>query len=157
MRFILAGFGLLLLQAVTFARDIPAFPGAKGFGANTPGGRGGAVIGVENLNDSGPGSLRAACDAEGPRIVVFRVGGIIDLKKEIKVSKPFLTIAGQTAPGDGICLRNCEFSVKTHDVIVRYLRSRPGIGSGKEQDALGVGSGGYNVIFDHCSATSRII
>jgi hypothetical protein len=155
MRFILAGFGLLLLllDAVTSARDIPAFPGAEGFGANTPGGRGGKVIPVENLNDSGPGSLRAACDTEGPRIVVFRVGGIIDLKKEIKVSKPFLTIAGQTAPGDGICLRNCEFSVKTHDVIVRYLRSRPGIGSGKEQDALGVGSGGYNVILDHCSAT----
>jgi len=153
MRFILARFCLLLLHVVALGKDIPAFPGAEGFGANTPGGRGGKAIAVTNLNDSGPGSFRAACDAEGPRIVVFRVGGIIDLKKEIKVSKPFLTIAGQTAPGDGICLRNYEFSLKTHDVIVRYLRSRPGIGSGREQDALGVGSGSYNVIMDHCSAT----
>src|SRR5215471_8426758 len=142
--------------AAACALDIPAFPGAEGFGARTPGGRGGKVIAVTNLNDSGPGSFRAACEAEGCRIIVFRVGGIIDLKSELDVKEPYLTVAAQTAPGDGICLRSFNFLVSTHDVIVRYLRSRPGISSGKEVDAMGVGSGGHNVIFDHCSATWAI-
>ncbi len=150
-------FGLLLVilnvAAGTERRGLPAFPGAEGFGAHTPGGRGGKVIPVVNLNDSGPGSLRAACEAQGPRIVVFRVGGIIDLRSEIKVSKPYLTLAGQTAPGDGVCLRGYAFEVKTHDVVVRYLRSRPGTASGKEEDAIGVDSGSHEVILDHCSAT----
>jgi hypothetical protein len=122
----------------------------------TPGGRGGKVIAVSNLNDSGPGSFRAACEAQGPRIVLFRIGGIIDLKSELNVKEPYLTVAAQTAPGDGICLRGFNFLVSTHDVIVRYLRSRPGIGSGKEVDAIGVGSGGHDVILDHCSATWAI-
>jgi len=135
------------------ASDLPAFPGAEGFGAQTPGGRGGKVIPVVNLNDSGPGSLRAACEAEGARIVIFRVAGIIDLKKNIKVTEPFLTLAAQTAPGDGICLRGFALEIRTHDVIVRYLRSRPGAGSGKEVDAMDVGSGAHDVVIDHCSAT----
>src|ERR1051325_7211431 len=149
---------LFLSASSGFSRiiPVPAFPGAEGFGANTPGGRHGKVLVVNNLNDSGPGSLRAACDAEGPRIIVFRTAGIIDLKREIKINNPYLTLAGQTAPGDGICLRNYELEVRTHDVVVRYLRSRPGIGSGKEEDAIGVGSGSYNVIVDHCSATWAI-
>src|SRR5215468_3239390 len=112
---------------------IPAFPGAEGFGANTPGGRGGKVIFVTNLDDSGPGSFRAACDAEGPRIVIFRVSGLISLASPITVKNPFLTIAGQTAPGDGICLRNFTFNIATHDVVVRYLRSRLGDLSGQER------------------------
>jgi len=155
MRVLLRFFPILfcVLGGGLAARDLPAFPGAEGFGAQTPGGRGGKVIPVVNLKDSGPGSLRAACEAEGARIVIFRVAGIIDLKKNIKVTEPFLTLAGQTAPGDGVCLRGCEFEVRTHDVIVRYLRSRPGAGSGKEVDAIGVGSGSYEVILDHCSAT----
>jgi pectate lyase len=144
---------LLLKVAAAEGKDIPAFPGAEGFGANTPGGRGGKVIFVLNLNDSGPGSLRAACEAAGPRIVLFRVGGIIDLKSPIKVTKPYLTLAGQTAPGDGVCLRGFGFQVKTHDVVVRYLRSRPGTVSGKEEDAIGVDTGSRDVILDHCSAT----
>src|SRR5438552_16803830 len=131
------------------AKEIPALPGAEGFGSHTPGGRGGKVIPVVNLNDSGPGSLRDACEAEGPRIVLFRIGGIIDLKKDIKITNPYLTLAGQTAPGDGICLREHELEVRTHDVVVRYLRSRPGTASGKEVDALGIGSGAYDVILDH--------
>src|SRR5689334_447091 len=80
----------------------PSFPGAEGFGARTPGGRGGRVIFVTNLNDSGPGSLREACGAKGPRTVLFRVAGLIDLKKPIDVEEPFLTVAGQSAPGDGV-------------------------------------------------------
>src|SRR5256885_10648549 len=151
--FIFCFFVLFTSPAVSKPKAVPAFPGAEGFGANTPGGRGGKVMLVTNLNDSGPGSLRAACDAEGPRLIVFRVAGIIDLKREIKINNPYLTLAGQTAPGDGICLRNYELETRTHDVIIRYLRSRPGIASGKEEDAIGVGSGSYNVILDHCSAT----
>jgi pectate lyase len=143
----------LLLALPLMAADVPAFPGAEGFGAATRGGRGGRVIAVTNLNDSGPGSLRAACEAEGPRIVVFRVGGLVDLKKAIEVHNPYVTIAGQTAPGEGICLRGREFSVATHDVIVRYLRSRAGEGAGKEVDAIDISHGSRNVIFDHCSAS----
>src|SRR5437762_2722782 len=99
-----------ILTALFFSAALrgsrPAFPGSEGFGADTPGGRGGAVIAVTTLEDSGPGSFRAACDAEGPRIVVFRVGGLIDLKKNIVIRNPNITIAAQTAPGDGICLRD---------------------------------------------------
>jgi hypothetical protein len=155
MRHIRLGLLLLMVNVAAGAegKEMPAFPGAEGFGAHTPGGRGGKVIPVVNLNDSGPGSLRAACEAAGPRIVLFRVGGIIDLKSKIKVSKPYLTLAGQTAPGDGVCLRGYELKVQTHDVVVRYLRSRPGTVSGKEEDAIGVDSGSHDVILDHCSAT----
>ena len=82
---------------VAAPKEIPAFPGAEGFGAATPGGRSGKVIPVTNLNDDGPGSLRAACEAEGPRIVIFRVSGVITLTKKLIVKNPFITIAGQTA------------------------------------------------------------
>src|SRR5512145_2089710 len=96
---------LILAALAAQAAEIPSFPGAEGFGATTPGGRGGRVLIVCNLNDAGPGSLRAALEAEGPRIVVFRVSGLIDLATPIRVTKPFLTVAGQSAPGDGIALR----------------------------------------------------
>lgn len=136
--------------------EIPAFPGAEGFGASTPGGRGGKVILVTNLNNDGPGSLRAACDAEGPRIVIFRVSGLITLTKKLIVRNPYLTIAGQTAPGDGICLRNFTFVIATHDVIVRYLRSRLGDLTAQEDDSITLAAGAHNVIIDHCSATWSI-
>jgi pectate lyase len=136
--------------------SVPAFPGAQGFGANTPGGRGGRVIFVTNLNDSGPGSLRAACDADGPRTVIFRVSGLISLASPITVKNPFLTIAGQTAPGDGICLRNFTFNIATHDVVVRYLRSRLGDLSAQESDSITLVSGAHDVVLDHCSATWSI-
>jgi pectate lyase len=147
-------FLLSLCAILAFAAsDSPlAFPGAEGFGAHAQGGRGGRTIEVTNLNDSGPGSFRAACDAKGPRIVVFRVAGLIDLQTPVDITEPYLTIAGQTAPGDGICLKRSEFQVRTHDVIVRYLRSRPGDIAGKEYDAMGIGGDAHDVIFDHCSA-----
>jgi len=135
---------------------LPAFPGAEGFGATTPGGRGGKVIAVTNLGDDGPGSFRAACEAEGPRIVVFRVSGLITLTKKLVIKNPYITIAGQTAPGDGICLRNFTFVIATHDVVVRYLRSRLGDLTAQEDDSLTLAAGARNVIIDHCSTTWSI-
>ncbi|RMG45564.1 MAG: hypothetical protein D6723_18295 [Acidobacteria bacterium] len=114
-------------QPATQRVTLPAFPGAEGFGSTTPGGRGGRVIKVTNLNDSGPGSLREALEAEGPRIVVFEVGGVIDLQRDIRITHPYLTVAGQTAPGDGIILRGAGIRiVRTHDIIIRGLTIRPG-------------------------------
>ncbi len=133
------------------AGDLPAFPGAEGAGAFTPGGRGGKVFAVTNLNDSGPGSFREAVEAEGRRIVIFRVSGIITLERPLAITNPFITIAGQTAPGDGICLRGQTTEINTHDVVLRYLRFRRG-NIKDRNDALG----GYpvrNIIVDHCSAS----
>jgi serine/threonine protein kinase len=101
---LLSAFGLCITTTVV-AAELLAFPGAVGFGAKAKGGRGGAVLFVENLHDSGPGSLRAAVEAEGPRTVLFRTSGTITLKSEITVRNPFLTIAGQTAPGGGIAIK----------------------------------------------------
>ncbi|MCB0064665.1 MAG: hypothetical protein KDE19_21225 [Caldilineaceae bacterium] len=137
---------------------LPAFPGAEGFGADTVGGRGGKVIAVTNLNDSGPGSLRAAIAEEGPRIVVFQVGGTIELQSRIDIEHPYITIAGQTAPGDGITLKNhpsvihSPLRILTHDVVIRYLRSRPGASEEPSDvlDALTIADG-YNIVIDHSS------
>ncbi len=138
------------------AGEVPAFPGAEGFGAKASGGRGGRVIAVTTLNDSGPGSLRAAVDEKGPRIIIFRVSGNIPLKSSIKVRKGDLTIAGQTAPGDGICLQNYSLDLAgANNVIIRYLRVRPGDSSGKSIDALG-GREGEDIIVDHCSVSWSI-
>ena len=144
---------LLLCATTRAAAPQPAFPGAEGFGAYAKGGRGGRVIEVTNLNARGPGSLQAACDAKGPRIVVFRVSGIID--GSVHVKEPFCTIAGQTAPGDGICIRSGELRVHTHDVVIRYLRSRPGghpLGpNGENRDCFDFSGNAHDVIIDHCS------
>lgn len=149
--------GLILgCSAVGATGDLPAFPGAQGFGSTTPGGRGGKVLFVTSLDDSGPGSLREACEASGPRIVIFRVSGLINLEKPITVRNPYLTLAGQSAPGDGICLRNCCFAVATHDVVIRFLRSRLGDLAGKAEDCLDLANGASHVILDHCSATWSI-
>lgn len=113
--------------------EVKSFPGAEGFGAQSVGGRGGRAIEVTNLNDSGPGSLRACVEAEGPRTCIFRVAGTITLEKRLVVKNPFLTIAGQTAPGDGILLRNAPHNTlptlavnETHDIVIQHLRLRPG-------------------------------
>ena len=143
---------LLSIQGVS-AADIPAFPGAEGFGCRTPGGRGGRIIWVDNLTDSGPGSLRAACQAAGPRMVLFRIAGMIELNSVIQIKEPYLTLSGQSAPGDGICLRGYGLSIQTHDVVLRYIRVRPGDIAGKEVDAISIGSVSRNVVVDHCSAS----
>jgi len=141
---------------------LPAFPGAEGFGAFALGGRGGQVIPVTNLDDAGPGSLRAALEAPGPRIVVFRVGGTIDLNTPLIIDEPFVTIAGQSAPGDGIAIRNSGsvgrqlLQIRTHDVVIRHLRSRPGPDTSAEGscclDAISIsGTDAHDVILDHVS------
>ena len=129
----------------------PAFPGAEGFGKYTTGGRGGKVIEVTNLKDRGPGSFRAAVEASGARTIVFRVSGTIPLESEIKIKNPNLTIAGQTAPGDGICIKNYQVNFDTTNMIIRYVRFRPGDEKGKEQD--GFGGKGDQLIIDHCTAS----
>jgi hypothetical protein len=136
-----------------------AFPGAMGWAATTPGGRGGAIIRVTNLNADGPGSFAEAVKAKGPRIVVFEVGGVVDLGKgEIRIREPYLTIAGQTAPSPGITFIRGEINVQTHDVVVQNLRVRTGDAgaakrSGLELDGLSTGPGARDVIFDHNTVT----
>jgi pectate lyase len=133
-----------------------SFPGAEGWGKFSKGGRGGKVIEVTNLNDDGPGSFRAAVMNKDPRTVVFRVSGTIELKSKLIITSPYLTIAGQTAPGDGICLKNYPLDItNTHDILVRYLRIRPGAGSGligSEIDGTEVRESS-NIIYDHCSVS----
>ena len=137
----------------------PAFPGAEGWAAGTPGGRGGRVIRVTSLAGAGPGSFREAVEAEGLRIVVFEVGGVIDLDRQVlNVREPFITIAGQTAPSPGVTLIRGGINIRTHDVVVRHLRVRPGEAgaakkSGWEVDGIATISGAHDVIVDHCSCT----
>lgn len=156
-------------------RKLPAFPGAEGFGAAAVGGRGGRVLEVTNLDDDGPGSLRAAVKAEGRRLIVFRIGGTIELRSELVLTNPYITIAGQTAPGGGITLKNhhshprSSLTIKggAHDVIIRHLRIRPGPPTRREnpnddshvQDALQI-LDASRVIVDHCSfswATDEVV
>ncbi len=103
---------------------IPAFPGAEGGGMYSFGGRDGRVILVTNLNDDGPGSFRNACEQGGPRIVLFNVAGIIRLKDRVRIRAPYITIAGNTAPGDGVCIAGNTVELETHDVIIRHMRFR---------------------------------
>lgn len=178
---------ILFLSCFEYAYALPAFPGAEGFGAETVGGRGGQVIKVTNLNDSGPGSFREAVEsaprhwlngstyeyepwdeyqarleASGKRIIVFEVSGIINLESSLRISYPFITIAGQTSPG-GILVTGYQTTVNTHDVIIQHMRFRGGShaiadGADPEQldafDILGqywAVNEAYNIIVDHCS------
>ena len=132
-----------------------AFPGAVGWAAHTPGGRGGQILRVTTLNPDGPGSFLEAVRTKGPRIIVFEVGGVIDLGgHEIKITEPFLTVAGQTAPSPGITFIRGGFQVGAHDVVWRHTRIRVGdIGapkkSGWETDGLSTEGAAHDVIFDH--------
>ncbi|MFY8143207.1 MAG: pectate lyase [Caulobacter sp.] len=142
----------LLAAGPARASEVTAFPGAEGAGRLSLGGRGGAVLKVTNLNDSGPGSLRAAVEAKGPRTVVFDVAGTIQLKSPLKISNPRITIAGQTAPGGGITLRDQTLVIGADDVVIRFIRSRLGAESKVEGDAIWI-SGGRRIILDHVSAS----
>ncbi|MCA9065059.1 MAG: hypothetical protein KDA96_18450 [Planctomycetaceae bacterium] len=151
---------MTLLTSV--ARSLPAderplaFPGAEGYGRFAVGGRGGRVLHVTSLADEGPGTLRAAVESEGPRTIVFDISGLITLKSRLVVRNPFLTISGQTAPGKGICIRGYNFGLYgTHDVIVRYIRVRPGNISGETLDGMGMAYS-TDCIIDHCSISWTI-
>lgn len=133
--------------------EIPAFPGAEGGGAYSFGGRGGKVFVVTNLNDDGEGSLRWACEQGGARIVVFNVSGIIRIKRPLIIRAPYITIAGQTAPGDGVCVAGESVWINTHDVVIRYMRFRRGeTYVGRRDDSIG-GNPIGNIMIDHVSAS----
>lgn len=136
-----------------------AFPGAQGRAAATPGGRGGRVIRVTTLEAEGPGSFAEAAATAGPRIIVFEVGGVIDLGgKTLTIREPFLTIAGQTAPSPGVTFIRGGIDIATHDVVVQHIRVRPGEAgfakkSGHDFDSISTQGISYNVIVDHCTLT----
>ncbi len=133
--------------------DIVAFPGAEGGGAYTPGGRGGKVYVVTSLADSGPGTLREACEKGGARTIVFNVAGTINLKSPIHLRAPYVTILGQTAPGDGVCVTGASFLIDTHDVVIRHMRFRRGAQDvAFRDDALG-GNAVGNIMIDHVSSS----
>ncbi|MDG5767712.1 HEAT repeat domain-containing protein [Balneolales bacterium ANBcel1] len=131
--------------------QIPAFPGAQGFGKWTPGGRGGEVYHVTSLGDDGPGTLRDAV-SESHRIIVFDVSGIIELEEQLDIEQPFITIAGQTAPGRGITVSGSRTQISANDIILRHLRFRPGDESGQRDKAINVTTAD-NIIIDHLSTS----
>ncbi|MGB0756877.1 MAG: hypothetical protein ACPGO5_00295 [Patescibacteria group bacterium] len=134
-----------------------AFPGAEGPGTKTVGGRGGEVIKVTNTNHEGPGSLLEALESSGPRIIVFETGGTIDLEGDsIRITDPYVTVAGQTAPGDGIQITNGQVIIQTHDVVIRGMRFRVGSQNGEDSTLRGVmmqGPEAYNIVLDHNSVS----
>ena len=154
MKQIVLAIGLVLIGLNACAQQL-AFPTAEGYGKYTVGGRGGEVYEVTNIKDSGEGSLRSAIEAKGPRTIVFKVSGTIKLESDLRIENPNITIAGQTAPGDGITLRGRPLLIDADEVIIRYIRVRLGDESGDETDAI---SSRYtnNLILDHVSASWSI-
>jgi pectate lyase len=150
----------ILLGGTTPANAAPsvkAFPGAAGYGTDTPGGRGGKVIYVTNLNDAGSGSLRDALTQSGPRMVLFKVTGTISLGSDIEIKQPFMTVAGHTAPGEGVQIRGAQIKISSHDIVMRYLKVRSGdarnSSSPDERDAIAINdhTEAYNIVIDHCT------
>ncbi|MBL9199602.1 MAG: hypothetical protein JNL39_03805 [Opitutaceae bacterium] len=150
---------LLLAAAGAMPAAEPAFPGAVGWAAATPGGRGGQIVRVTTLAADGPGSFAAAVAVRGPRVVVFEVGGVIDLDgRVLELREPFLTVAGQTAPSPGITFIRGGLMIFASDVVIRHIRVRPGTAgrarkSGWEPDGITTAQGARNIIVDHCSLT----
>ena len=151
MKKVIFGILSLFIGFACYAQQL-AFPTAEGYGKYSKGGRGGVVLEVTNLNDSGEGSLRDAIEASGPRTVVFRVSGTIILNSPLVIKNPYITVAGQTAPGDGISIRRHPLNIDADHVIIRYLRVRLGDESGEDYDAI---SSRYckHLIVDHVSAS----
>jgi len=133
--------------------SIPAFPGAEGGGMYSFGGRDGVVYTVTSLENNGAGTFREACEKEGPRIIVFNVAGIIHLNSPIDIENPYLTIAGQTAPGNGICVAGATVHINTHDVIIRFMRFRRGVTSIDSRDDCVGGHPVGNIMIDHVSVS----
>jgi autotransporter-associated beta strand protein len=155
--------GITTALALTRVQALPAFPGAEGYGSTTVGGRGGTVIEVTNTKSTGTGSFRDACGKTYPRIILFRTGGTILLTNDIYITSPYVTIAGQSAPGDGICIRGAALRVQTHDVVVRNLRFRvgddPNGPNPENRDGIGIdppSTNSSNIIIDHCSVSWAI-
>lgn len=151
---------------VTESPTLPVFPGAEGFGVETPAGRGGQILRVTSLASRGEGTLRAALATEGPRVIVFEVGGVIDLEGEtLRIEHPFVTVAGQSAPSPGVTLIHGDIWILTHDIFIQHLRVRPGDmgkpkASGWEPDGISIMNpsdpdepGPHHVVVDHCSIT----
>lgn len=153
--------GEVAAQSLSDEKALPVYPGAEGFGTLTKAGRGGKILKVSNLKESGPGSLREALSADGARIVVFEVGGIIELSSAIVIDNPFVTIAGQTAPSPGITLKGAGLTIRTHDVLLQHIRIRVGdLDNGVnplDRDGLMIhGPSSYNVVIDHISVSWAI-
>ena len=167
---VVAGCSLVSAPALEPRAELPlavseerAFPSAEGWAATTPGGRGGRILRVTTLAPGGPGSLVEALKAKGPRIVVFEVGGVIDLhtltdmkNQLVTITEPFLTVAGQTAPSPGITLIRGGFLIMAHDVVIQHIRVRPGEAghakaSGWEPDGISTAHRSRDIIVDHCS------
>ena len=155
---------LTLMPIVLFGQQqLPAFPGAEGFGAYSEGGRGGEIIKVTNLNDNGTGSLREAINHDGPRTIVFEVAGTITLDSTLTLSNPYITIAGQSAPPPGITIRGEQVKIETNNVIIRFIRFRPGDYNERQpedtdwnsMDGINIARENsddiHDIILDHCS------
>ena len=139
----------ILFISISFGQQL-AFPTAEGFGKYASGGRGGIIYKVTNLNDDGEGSLRKGILKKGPRFIIFEISGTIELKSKLDINNGDLSILGQTAPGDGITIKGFPVTLKSDNIILRYIRFRMGDINGVEGDALGCRNT-ENIIIDHCS------